>query len=70
MALRDGFGDERYEKAEFQQKVRDCYEKLYDSSYWQKIDANRSEKELTDVLKEYVEKTITAAAKQNLNVLW
>jgi len=27
----------RYEKAEFQAKVRQNYEQLYDSSYWQTV---------------------------------
>lgn len=95
MAVREGFGNERYElcvcvslfsnefqnlwffgiairyeKADFQQKVLSCYDKLYDDSYWQKIDADRSVNELTDVLKQYADETILAVVKQPLNGLW
>ncbi|XP_037049502.1 thymidylate kinase [Bradysia coprophila] len=69
-AKRSGFGDERYENTEFQRKVRHCFDKLYDSSYWQKVDADRSESELGAVLDQYVEETMHAAGNDPLNILW
>lgn len=60
----------RYEKAEFQKKVSDCFDKLYDSSYWQKVDADRTESDLTEVLKQYAEEAILATSNKPLDVLW
>lgn len=60
----------RYEKADFQQKVLYCYDKLYDGSYWQKVDADRSVNELTDVLKQYAEETIQAVTNEPMARLW
>ena len=39
-AKRGGFGDERYEKAEFQQKVRQNYNLMMDPEYWTTIDTD------------------------------
>nr|CAG8616726.1 8217_t:CDS:2 [Entrophospora candida] len=39
---RKGFGNERYEKLEFQQKVKDNFLKLEDPRFWKILDANKS----------------------------
>lgn len=70
MAKRGGFGDERYENTEFQQKVWKCFDKLYDSSYWQKVNADRSESELGAVLEQYAEEMIHSAGNNPLTTLW
>ncbi|CAH1759906.1 13790_t:CDS:2 [Entrophospora sp. SA101] len=43
---RKGFGDERYEKLEFQQKVKDNFLKLEDPRFWKILDANKSISEI------------------------
>ncbi|KAJ6640573.1 Thymidylate kinase [Pseudolycoriella hygida] len=70
MLSRKGFGNERYENKEFQKKVRECFEKLYDSSYWQNVDANRSEMDLTQVLAKYADETILSMSNKPLKLLW
>jgi len=65
---RADFGGERYEKTDFQAKVRDIYDKLADSS-WKTIDADKTieevEEDLYDILKEEVSRT-----KGGLGRLW
>lgn len=39
---RGEYGEERYEKVEFQKNVKDIYERLFDSSYWSKVEAKGS----------------------------
>lgn len=60
----------RYEIPEFQQKVRKCFDKLYDASYWQKIDANHTEDDLTKMLAQYAEETIDSSSNEPLKYLW
>lgn len=54
---RAGFGEEKYEMPEFQQKVGNIYEKIYDPKYWTKIDGGMSlediHKEVVNVIKNY-----------------
>jgi len=51
VARRAGFGDERFEKKDFQKKVREAYEKLFDED-WQMISGLQSIEEIhQDVLK-------------------
>ncbi|XP_065879021.1 thymidylate kinase [Euphorbia lathyris] len=56
-AERGGYGDERYEKLEFQKKVAECYQALHDSS-WKMIDACQSmeevQKQLQEILLDHV----------------
>lgn len=69
MAKRGGFGDERYEIPEFQQNVSKMFDRLADDR-WKRIDADKSENDLTDELVGIVTKTIDNAHNQNLGVLW
>merc|ERR1711973_776581 len=39
-AQRGGFGEERYEKAEFQARVRKNYHQLIDTDYWKVVDTD------------------------------
>ena len=44
-ATREGFGDEIYEKKEFQEKVRKVYAKLFESN-WVTVDGNGTPEEV------------------------
>ncbi len=47
MKIREGYGNEVFEKVEFQQKVRKNYEKLFQHyKYWRTIDANNTKEEI------------------------
>lgn len=39
---RGNYGQERYERVDFQQRVHDSYERLFDASTWHRVDASRS----------------------------
>ncbi len=54
MKSREGYGNEVFEKVEFQQKVRKNYEKLFHNhKYWKVIDANKSKEEIyNEIVKE------------------
>lgn len=64
------FPSNRYEIPEFQQKVHKCFENLYDPVYWRKVDANRTENDLTKVLAQYAEETIDSLSVKPLQKLW
>jgi len=51
IVLRDNFGEEIYEKDEFQKKLREVYTFFHGYIYWRIIDASRSKE---DVQKEIV----------------
>ncbi|KAL9152605.1 hypothetical protein ABFS82_11G134900 [Erythranthe guttata] len=52
-AERGGYGDERYEKLEFQQRVAQSYRTLYDAT-WKIVDATRSMEDVEEQLKQIV----------------
>lgn len=58
--LRGGYGDERYEKAELQQRVREVFRKIQDDvqqtsgARWTTIDASRGKEVVADELWSYV----------------
>ncbi|XP_021757299.1 thymidylate kinase-like isoform X1 [Chenopodium quinoa] len=52
-AERGGYGDERYERLDFQGKVREKYKTLYDAS-WKVVDACLPMEEVQKMLREYV----------------
>lgn len=63
------FGEERYEKEEFQKKVYTNYQLLKDET-WKMIDANKTIEELQKVLVEEVVKTIGAVKGNTVEKLW
>ena len=63
------FGEERYEKEEFQRKVYANYHLLKDET-WKVIDADRTIEELQEVLREQVLITIDAVEGRAIQKLW
>jgi len=63
------FGEERYEKEEFQKKVYENYQLLKDET-WKMIDANKSIEELQEVLAQEVVKSIDTIKGNTIKKLW
>ncbi|XP_052860678.1 uncharacterized protein LOC128267795 [Anopheles cruzii] len=70
LAKRGGFGDERYEVAEFQNKVMKMYQLLKDEEYWKEVTASKPLDELTDELHGLVLNTIKHCKDKALQKLW
>ncbi|VVB16593.1 unnamed protein product [Arabis nemorensis] len=69
-AERGGYGDERYERVEFQRKVSDFYQSLRDSS-WKIIDAGEAMEEVEKKIQEVVlNKVKECAIGKPLSLLW
>lgn len=68
MAKRSGFGDERYENIEFQNRVDINYDKFKNDNFIQ-VDANQDVSILTNTLLEQVLKTIDIVKNQELDDL-
>lgn len=66
---RPGYGDEIYEKADFQAKVKDNYEQLKDES-WASIDGALPVPQLEQVMLDNVVKVIERCRQQSLSFLW
>ena len=67
---KDGFGDERYEKAQMQLDVRRQF-KLLSTANWKVVDANHSPKEVHASLMGAVEDAVKDALKgAPLRTLW
>lgn len=71
---RGAYGEERYEKVEFQRKVREQFMKLRaeseNSVKWYVLDASKSKEELHSEILAIALKTIEAAQWSPLNKLW
>lgn len=50
--------DEIYENLEFQKKVTSGFEKLFDETYWKKVDASATEQEVNNTCLDYITKCI------------
>ncbi|XP_010455008.1 PREDICTED: thymidylate kinase isoform X1 [Camelina sativa] len=70
-AERGGYGDERYERVEFQKKVADFYQTLRDSS-WKVIDAGEAMEEVEKKIQEVVLDQVKECSTKGkpLNLLW
>lgn len=70
-AEREGWGEERYERTEFQRKVRDEYAR-YREEEWAVVDANVSEREVTAVVTAHAISTIkrVRAERPTVRSLW
>ena len=67
---RGDYGAERYEKEEFQRKVKAVYERLKDSK-WVSVDAGRSMDEVQVDMKRIVDETINSISEgQTVGKLW
>lgn len=73
-ALRGQYGEERYEKIDFQVKVREQFMilKSRDSAKlpWYTLDARKSKEELHAEIKEIADKTIADTSQKSINALW
>ncbi|TXG47922.1 hypothetical protein EZV62_027216 [Acer yangbiense] len=69
-AERGGYGDERYERLEFQKKVAQCYQILHDPS-WKMVDACQPMEDVQKQLQEIVLDHVLACQKgKPLSLLW
>ncbi|XP_021864094.1 thymidylate kinase [Spinacia oleracea] len=69
-AERGGYGDERYERVDFQGKVREKYQALHDAS-WKIVDACLPMEEVQKKLREYVVECVaTCQNGRALSHLW
>ncbi|XP_058830808.1 uncharacterized protein LOC131689612 isoform X2 [Topomyia yanbarensis] len=70
MAKRGGFGDERYEVPELQQKVMEQFLNMKDDRYWHVVDADKNQEQLAAELGELVFNTIESCGHKPLDTLW
>lgn len=69
-AKRGGFGEERYEKADFQKRVRQNYHELIDQDYWKVIDTDgKSHDSVFAEIRQIVDEAIKKP-KTDLRPLW
>ncbi|XP_065840738.1 thymidylate kinase-like [Oscarella lobularis] len=66
---RADYGDERYEKEEFQRKVAECYEKLREDD-WKIINADQSVDSLHESIKALSLETIKSCGCEPIHKLW
>lgn len=66
---RGKYGEERYEKVEFQKKVSNVYLKLK-SNYWKVLDASLTVDDIHESIKEIVETTINTSGTKEIQTLW
>ncbi|BES89451.1 unnamed protein product [Nesidiocoris tenuis] len=69
IAERKGFGGERYESAQFQKDVAECFKKLNDGS-WKIVDADKLIEDLTTELYSYVTEIVRLSKDKPLGVMW
>lgn len=75
-AARGQFGEERYEKVEFQKSVRESFMRLHAADIttasipWHILDARKSIDELHAEIMTIAHSTITAAEKREIGKLW
>jgi len=69
-AGRAQFGDERYEKQDFQNKVKDVFSKLEDPDYWQIVNGDFSKEEVHQQIYDIVMPVIESAKEKSLKPLW
>ena len=64
------FGEERYEKVEFQNKVKEIFQKLKDSDYWQDVNGDATIPEVHEEVYKLVDKAMVDAEAKPLSKLW
>jgi len=69
---RGGFGEERYEKVEFQRRVRSLYAKLSEENkdMWKVVDGSGTVEDTTNTLYDMVMETIKSDKSEELEKLW
>lgn len=68
LLARGNYGEERYEKKEFQIKVAQLYEKIYEmeKDYWYPIDAKQSPEVIHQQIKEKFTEVLSSAKEENV----
>merc|ERR1712188_338305 len=66
---RGGYGEERYEKEEFQRKVRAKYDEIWEER-WVKVDAGADVEELTNTIYEHVIGAVRGIGDAPLERMW
>ncbi|XP_015910377.1 thymidylate kinase [Parasteatoda tepidariorum] len=69
MAKRSGFGEERYEKGDFQNEVKKVYGLLREDN-WKVISTDRELSEVQEEIKTLVKQTINNSARSTYDTLW
>ncbi|EDW01448.1 GH20447 [Drosophila grimshawi] len=71
LTSRGSYGEERYEKLDFQRKVGEQFDRLYAqrSSYWHLLDASKSLQELQDQIAAVADGVLQQAAEQPLSTI-
>ncbi|EKX53061.1 hypothetical protein GUITHDRAFT_64796 [Guillardia theta CCMP2712] len=69
---RGGYGEERYEKEEFQKKVRTCFEALMsqEPAMWRRVDANKTMDEVTEEIEGIATKIVDQVTDKPIGSLW
>lgn len=70
MARRSGYGDERYDIPEFQQKVMNMFLKMEEKPVWQIVDADKTETDLSDELLACVTERLRGIDHKAISTLW
>lgn len=60
----------RYEVPELQQKVTENFERLFDGTYWQRVDADMTEDDLQAELSKIAVQIIDNSGENPLQLLW
>lgn len=69
MAKRGGFGDERFDSTEMQKKVNKAFERMIEKPLWQIVNADKTEKDLSDELEMLVLAKIQSVDEE-IQTLW
>ncbi|KAJ3382921.1 hypothetical protein HDU84_003954 [Entophlyctis sp. JEL0112] len=69
-ALRGDYGRERYEKRDFQEKVRECFMQMVDNSYWKVLDARKPVEELAGEILRIANVCLDECGDRPLQLLW
>jgi len=69
---RGGFGEERYERTDFQNKVRGLYEQLAEQNQeiWKRVDGSGTIDEVTEKLLEVIDAVMKAEKSDEVGKLW
>ncbi|XP_005099718.2 thymidylate kinase [Aplysia californica] len=67
---RSQFGEERYEKLDFQVKVKNVFKQLEDPDYWQVVNGDVSVDEVHSQVYQIASETINGASEKPLLKLW
>ena len=67
---RGGAGEERYERVDFQKKVKMIFEDKLADSTWKSIDGTLDMDSIQDSLRDICKKIIAEVAERPIGVLW